>query len=79
MTVETEPAIRPAPPPSPPPEPVQFECVLCGGEANVAAVPCGHVCLCSNCQRAVEPINCWLCRAPVERLVRLYGQLRDAE
>eukprot|EP01043_Picozoa_sp_COSAG02_P011715 COSAG02_NODE_437_length_22340_cov_46.269952_6_plen_486_part_00 len=61
------------------------QCVICmDDEATMAAVPCGHKCLCAACAltlctpgaanaaAAAAPL-CPLCRAPVERAIKIYA------
>ncbi|KAL1521422.1 hypothetical protein AB1Y20_021086 [Prymnesium parvum] len=47
------------------------ECVVClAAPADHVLVPCGHACCCPDCCRTIS--LCPICRAPVERAVRLY-------
>mmetsp|Transcript_27411 Transcript_27411/g.69929 ORF Transcript_27411/g.69929 Transcript_27411/m.69929 type:complete len:139 (+) Transcript_27411:286-702(+) len=47
------------------------ECIVClDAPRDHVLVPCGHACVCDECCRAIG--LCPICRAPVERAVRLY-------
>ena len=48
-------------------------CVIClGAPAELVLVPCGHLCVCQECQaRMVEP-TCPVCREPVRERVRVF-------
>jgi hypothetical protein len=46
-------------------------CVVCSGdERGYAAIPCGHLMYCSRC--GINLKFCVVCRAPVEKLVRIH-------
>jgi hypothetical protein len=53
-----------------------LECVVCwGGPRSHCFVPCGHQCVCAACAEAtVRTIKacCPMCRAPVERAVKVF-------
>ena len=52
-------------------EPVSTECVICwDGDAEYAAVPCGHRCLCANCSQTVS--ECPMCRAAITAVLRVF-------
>lgn len=47
------------------------DCVVClESPAQVAVIPCGHVCVCTECAQQQE--LCPICRAAVERMLRLF-------
>jgi hypothetical protein len=47
------------------------ECVVCmEGKTDHAIIPCGHVCLCSNCVSGIK--KCPICRADVTQMVKLF-------
>ena len=53
-------------------------CVICqDGVANIAVIPCGHLCLCSSCANSLNSRNgqrnCPLCRGNLENLCRIYS------
>ena len=59
-------------------EPSDDGCVVCLSEApTVALVPCGHVSFCDHCAdvfgRSDAAQVCPLCRAPIERTLRLFA------
>ena len=75
---------KPAPPdpeeqqPAPPedkvkrkrPRPEDSTCVVCmDAPANVAIIPCGHVCFCANCK---PPEDCPICREKSNDYLKLY-------
>ncbi|KAK1318043.1 putative E3 ubiquitin-protein ligase LUL4 [Acorus calamus] len=50
------------------------ECVICMGEPrNTAVLPCRHVCMCSECAKALvaQSNKCPICRQPVEKLMEI--------
>ena len=52
-------------------EPASTECVICwDGDAEYAAVPCGHRCLCANCSQTVS--ECPVCRAAMTAVLRVF-------
>ena len=52
-------------------EPASTECVICwDGNAEYAAVPCGHRCLCANCSQTVS--ECPVCRATMTAVLRVF-------
>ena len=47
------------------------ECVVClAAPRDHVLVPCGHNCVCDECCRAIT--SCPICRATVERAVKLF-------
>ena len=47
------------------------ECVIClAAERECVLVECGHACVCEQC--AATLATCPLCRAPIERVIRLF-------
>ena len=47
------------------------ECAVClDGDAEYAAVPCGHRCLCANCSQTVS--ECPVCRAAMTAVLRVF-------
>lgn len=47
------------------------ECVVClESRPQVAVIPCGHVCLCTECAQQQE--KCPMCRGPVNATLRLF-------
>jgi hypothetical protein len=54
-------------------------CVIClTNEAALAAVPCGHFCVCEADARALQrrqrlQVSCPVCRAPVQSFLRVYA------
>ena len=47
------------------------ECAICfDGNAEYAAVPCGHRCLCASCIKAVS--QCPVCRAAMTAVLRVF-------
>ena len=52
-------------------EPASTECIICwDGDAEYAAVPCGHRCLCANCSQTVS--ECPMCRAAITAVLRVF-------
>ena len=52
-------------------EPASTECVICcDGDAEYAAVPCGHRGLCANCSQTVS--ECPVCRATMTAVLRVF-------
>ena len=52
-------------------EPASTDCVICwDGDAEYAAVPCGHRCLCANCSQTVS--ECPVCRAAMTAVLRVF-------
>jgi len=48
-------------------------CVVCLERvASMALVPCGHRCVCEECAPFLPGIGCPICRAPVEKSVRVF-------
>jgi len=53
-------------------------CVVClERPADTAVVPCGHLCGCERCLRAMNadsagPTNCPMCRGPMSSIIRIY-------
>ena len=48
------------------------ECVVClDGRRECVFVPCGHVATCEQCSGTL--VNCPICRASIERVVRVYN------
>ena len=51
----------------------QAECVVClDAKQECAIVPCGHVCICSECKDALADNRCPICRQPVASFLRVY-------
>ena len=47
------------------------ECAIClDDDAEFAAVPCGHRCLCANCSKTVT--HCPMCRAQMSAVLRIF-------
>ena len=47
------------------------ECAIClDDDAEFAAVPCGHRCLCANCSKTVT--HCPMCRAQMSAVLRVF-------
>ena len=62
-------------PPKPEPlastEPTTTECTIClDDDADYAAVPCGHRCLCFNCSKTVS--QCPMCRTTISAVLRVF-------
>lgn len=52
--------------------PQELECTICLTERRAMAfLPCGHVVTCVRCSTLVQQ-ECIMCRAPVERVARVY-------
>ena len=61
----------PEPPRSALIEPATTECTIClDGDAEYAAVPCGHRCLCANCSNTVS--QCPVCRTLLSAVLRVF-------
>lgn len=46
------------------------ECVICMDDSvQIIFVPCGHMCCCCNCQ--IELVDCPICRAIIEKKIRV--------
>ncbi len=68
--------------PLPPPQPVAGDreaaqdataCVVClDNKKTSCAVPCGHLILCNSCSREADFETCPICRAPCEKIIRVY-------
>lgn len=53
--------------------PGEHICVVCQTEkANHAIVPCGHRCLCGECQKQMISQPCPMCRQRVEKIIRIF-------
>ena len=63
---------KPEPPkPEPLGEPVTTECAIClDDDAQYAAVPCGHRCLCANCSKTIS--QCPVCRTKLSAVLRVF-------
>ena len=63
---------KPEPPkPEPPGEAVTTECAIClDDDAQYAAVPCGHRCLCANCSKTIS--QCPVCRTKLSAVLRVF-------
>ena len=63
---------KPEPPkPEPLGEPVTAECAIClDDDAQYAAVPCGHRCLCANCSKTIS--QCPVCRTRMTAVLRVF-------
>lgn len=52
------------------------QCVVCMDRpADSAVIPCGHMCACDSCLRAVQASampQCPMCRGPVTSVIRIY-------
>ncbi|KAK3289564.1 hypothetical protein CYMTET_3001 [Cymbomonas tetramitiformis] len=49
-------------------------CVLCIDETpSVAIIPCGHMCLCTECAKTARVKTCPLCRATAKGTLKVYG------
>ena len=64
---------KPEPPkPEPLGEPVTTECAIClDDDAQYAAVPCGHRCLCANCSKKTIS-QCPMCRTKMSAVLRVF-------
>ena len=52
-------------------EPIAAECAIClDNDAEFAAVPCGHRCLCASCSKTVT--HCPMCRAQMSAVLRVF-------
>ena len=52
-------------------EPIAAECAIClDNDAEFAAVPCGHRCLCASCSKTVT--HCPMCRAQMSAVLRIF-------
>ena len=48
-------------------------CIICfNSEKNAVFEPCGHVCCCFNCAKALINKNCPICRSFCNNIVRIY-------
>ena len=48
-------------------------CVVClDSEATHAMVPCGHLCVCSDCGDPTRLYNCPMCRGRIERIMKIF-------
>ena len=48
-------------------------CIICfNNEKNAVFEPCGHVCCCFNCAKALINKNCPICRSFCNNIVRIY-------
>jgi len=46
-------------------------CVICmSAPAAYACEPCGHICLCSDCNTSL--LTCPVCRAPIQQVLRIF-------
>ena len=57
------------------------ECVVCLSEArDTTVLPCRHMCMCSGCARMLrhQTNRCPICRTPVESLLEIKVERRDA-
>ena len=62
---------EPEPPESASTEPASTECAIClDDDAEYAAVPCGHRCLCANCSKTVS--ECPVCRTRMTAVLRVF-------
>ena len=62
---------EPEPPESASTEPASTECAIClDDDAEYAAVPCGHRCLCANCSKTVS--ECPVCRTRMTAVLRIF-------
>ena len=53
-----------------------LECVVCrSARVNVVFLPCGHLCVCTNCCLSLD--NCPLCRCDVSETHRIYMPIGD--
>ncbi|KAK3242653.1 hypothetical protein CYMTET_47676 [Cymbomonas tetramitiformis] len=49
-------------------------CVLCMDETpSVAIIPCGHMCMCTECAKNARVKTCPLCRAMAKGTLKVYG------
>ncbi|KAK3249300.1 hypothetical protein CYMTET_41245 [Cymbomonas tetramitiformis] len=49
-------------------------CVLCMDETpSVAIIPCGHMCMCTECAKNARVKTCPLCRATAKGTLKVYG------
>ena len=52
-------------------EPANTECAIClDDNAEYAAVPCGHRCLCANCSKTIS--QCPVCRTKLSAVLRVF-------
>lgn len=71
-------------PPDVPADGDDDRCAICYANKRVAAfVPCGHICACMTCTRAMldgptGSLKCPTCNAPVTEVLRVYGQPAQA-
>ena len=62
---------KPEPPRPASTNPTTAECAIClDGNAEYAAVPCGHRCLCASCIKAVS--ECPVCRGSMTDILRVF-------
>jgi len=62
---------EPEPPRPASTDPATTECAIClDDEAEYAAVPCGHRCLCANCSKTVS--ECPVCRTRMTAVLRVF-------
>ena len=62
---------KPEPPRPASTDPATTECAVClDGDAEYAAVPCGHRCLCARCIKAVS--ECPVCRGEMTAVLRVF-------
>ena len=62
---------KPEPPKPASTEPTTTECTIClDDDAEYAAVPCGHRCLCFNCSKTVS--QCPMCRTTISAVLRVF-------
>jgi len=56
------------------------ECALClAAAANMAMVPCGHLCLCKGCATENEFTECPICRCQVSTIMPIYHNFAEDE
>ena len=49
------------------------DCVVClGRPAELAMIPCGHLCLCRSCMHQTAPKQCPICRDDVRMVCKIY-------
>ena len=54
-------------------------CAIClDAPSQFAMVPCGHLCLCGVCEAALRPSTCPICRASIERTLKIHDSGQPA-